>query len=414
MPLMPKNFSVIVADTETGGLDPRRHPILTLSAIRCSDGASFNTKIVPEPGMVVDEDALAVTGLDLADIKANGVSERQAAEEFARFVQGDHVMAGCNFPFDQGFINAMYRRQGMPSPISHRCIDLQTAAWLAHEHGAIDLPVRYGVPLMNLDAVSEAFGLARASHLHDSLEDVILTQQCIDAAITSIKDSPGAAKPRTNLTFIDIETSGLNPDKHSILRITATRTSDGAIFDKWVRPEQGKWGDKKALEINGVDVEFLKTNGEPLKDVLRDFSKFSAKGGPGLMAGCSVAFELSFLDESCRRHGIRPPFAGKRIDLQSAAFVAHECGWINLNPGEKDGALGFSAIAKACGMDRERGAGRTPSDMELSVRCMEKCGRIPYSGVPAAGNGREEAAQPLLPIPKITPVMAARENAPVR
>lgn len=411
---MSKNFSVIVADTETGGLDPSRHPILTLSAIRQSDGASFNTKIVPEPGMTVDEDALAVTGLDMADIMANGVSERQAAEEFSRFVKGDHVLAGCNFPFDQGFINAMYRRQGIPSPISHRCIDLQTAAFLAHEHGTIDLPVRYGVPLMNLNAVSEAFGLARATHLHDSLEDVILTQQCIDAAITSLKGSPGAGKPRTNLTFVDIETSGLNPDKHSILRISATRTSDGAIFDKWICPEQGKWGDKKALEINGVDVEFLKTNGEPLKDVLREFSKFSAKGGPGLMAGCGVAFELSFLDESCRRHGIKPPFSGKRVDLQSAAFVAHECGWITLDPSETGGALGFSSIAKACGMVREQGAARKPSDLELAVRCMEKCGRVPYEGTPSEGKPKVEEAQSLLPMARLAPVIPPKESTMVR
>jgi len=367
-----------VADTETGGLDPQKHPILTLSAIRCSDGASFNVKIAPEPGMVVEEDALAVTGLDLTDIRVNGISERQAAEEFSQFVKGDYLMAGCNFPFDQGFIGAMYKRQKMDNPISHRCIDLQTAAFLAHEHGAINLPVRFGVPLMNLDAVSEAFGLARAGHLHDSLEDVILTQQCIEASINSLKGREAAADPKTNLTFIDIETSGLNPDKHAILRLSATRSSDGQTFDRWVKPEEGKWGDKKSLERNGIDVEFLKKHGEELRDVLRDFSKFASKGGPSLMAGCGVAFELSFLDESCRRHGIRPPFSGKRIDLQSAAFVAHECGWITLDPNHKDGALSFDSIASACGFERKSGAERRPSDMELAIKCLEKCGKVSY------------------------------------
>ncbi len=376
---MAQHFSVIVADTETGGLDPRIHPILTLSAIRSSDGASFNVKIAPEPGMVVEQDALAVTGIDLTDIKVNGISEKQAAEEFANFVRGDHLMAGCNFPFDQGFINAMYKRQGMESPISHRCIDLQTAAFLAHEHGAINLPVRYGVPLVNLDAVCEAHGLGREGELHDSLEDVTLTQQCIEASIAALKDKKEHTKARTNLIFIDIETSGLNPDKHAILRISATRSSDGQTFDRWVKPEEGKWGDKKSLERNGVDIEFLKKNGENLRDVLKDFSKFSAQGGPSLMAGCGVAFELSFLDESCRRHGIRPPFAGKRIDLQTAAFVAHECGWIKLDPSSQDGALSFDEIAMACGLERKRGVERSPSDMELAIKCLEKCGKISYT-----------------------------------
>jgi DNA polymerase-3 subunit epsilon len=375
---MGNHFSVIVADTETGGLDPRKHPILTLSAIRCSDGANFNVKIAPEPGMVVEEDALAVTGLDLTDIRVNGISERQAAEEFSRFVQGDHILAGCNFPFDQGFISAMYRRQKMDNPISHRCVDLQTAAFLAHEHGTINLPVRYGVPLMNLDAVSESFGLARAGHLHDSLEDVILTQQCIEASINSLKGRSAPAESKTNLIFVDIETSGLNPDKHAILRLSATRSTDGQTFDRWVKPEEGKWGDKKSLERNKIDIQFLKENGDDLRDVLKDFSKFAAKGGPSLMAGCGVAFELSFLDESCRRHGVRPPFSGKRIDLQSAAFIAHECGWISLDPGHKDGALSFGAIAKACGFERKEGADRSPSDMELAIKCLEKCGKVSY------------------------------------
>lgn len=375
---------MIVADTETGGLDPFSNPILTLSALRTSDGASFNVKIKPPEGMDISPEALQVTGIDVEDLHLNGIPEADAAEQFCRFVGAEgHVIAGCNFPFDMRFLNEMFRRNNIPSPLKHRCVDLQTVAYLAHEKGLIDLPSsRGGVLLLNLDVVSSAFGVARASNLHDSLEDVILTQRCIEGGIDLLKKNEmGGAKEvssRTNLVLLDVETSGLNPRKHSLLRVSAKRLSDGKVFDSWVKPEAGSYGDKKSLERTGIDTAKLSQEAPPLPEVLKKLSKFLSESGPHILSGCNVAFDVDFIEAGCRKYGLRPPFGGKRVDLQTVAFVAHECGKISLP--QKNGAvdLSFNAIAGACGISRQKQADRDPSDLEIAHKCLSACTGISF------------------------------------
>jgi DNA polymerase III epsilon subunit-like protein len=381
-----KGINMVIVDTETGGLVPDENPVLTLSAVRTSDGASFNVKIKPPEDLTISPEALKVTGINVDDLIANGITEKEAALKFREFLGNDgYVIAGCNFPFDTRFLNEMFKRNNIPSPLKHRCVDLQTAAFLAHERGLISLPKsRGGVLLLNLDAVCESVGVSRASDLHDSLEDVNLTRQCIEKCISLIKDD-SRNKPnretvsaKTNLVILDVETSGLNKKKHSILRVTAKRLSDGEKFDAWVKPEPGSFGDKRSLSKTGIDAEKLKTEGEELPSVLRKLSKFLSNSGPHILAGCNVSFDVDFIEEGCRKYGIRPPFGGKRVDLQTVAFVYHECGNIQL-PADGGGVdLSFNSIAKACGISRGEKASREPTDTEIVHQCLEKCSRITF------------------------------------
>lgn len=373
---------VLIADVETGGINALENPPLTLSAVRTSDGATFNVKIKPIDGLTIQEEALKVTGIDVEDLRMNGISEEEAAREFFKFAGGgDHVFAGCNFPFDIKFINELYKRNGMPSPVSHRCVDLQTVAFLAHEKGLINLPSsKSGVLLLNLDVISSAFGVSRATELHDSLEDVLLTQKCIEEGISLLKNrnEDVETEGKTNLVVITTETSGVNPRKHALLRLTAKRMSDGAVFDSWVKPDQGSYGDKKHLAKTGIDTSKLISEAPAASDVLRKFSRFLSESGPHILSGCNVSFDVDFIEAGCRRHGIRPPFGGKRVDLQTVAFVAHECERINLS--QKNGVvdLSFDSIAKACGVSRQRGVDREPTDIQIVHQCLTHCAGINF------------------------------------
>lgn len=383
---------MIVADTETGGLDPSINPILTLSALRTDDGSSFNVKIKPPEGLEISPEALKVTGIDVEDLHLNGITEKEAVEGFCKFLgTGGHILAGCNFPFDMRFINEMFRRNSVPSPLKHRCVDLQTVAFLAHEKGLIDLPKsRGGVLLLNLDVVSSAFGVSRASELHDSLEDVILTKKCIEEGISLIKNKNDRQESlfKTNLVVLDVETSGLKPSLHTPLRISAKRLADGATFDSWVRPEPGSYGDKKSMEKTGIDPRELAKGAPPLSDVLKKLSRFLAESGPHILSGCNVAFDVDFIEAGCRKYGIRPPFGGKRVDLQTVAFVAHECGKINLPKKNGSVDLSFDSIAWACGIQRQSKADRAPSDTEIVHLCLEKCTGMSFEKKPKKGLGK--------------------------
>jgi DNA polymerase III epsilon subunit-like protein len=397
---MPANKTrMIVADTETGGLDPKRNPVLTLSAIKTHDGDSFNIKINPPEHLEISEEALAVTGISLTDLRENGVSEGEAVKLFTEFLeQGNSVVAGCNFPFDMRFLREMYKRAGAPFPLPHRCVDLQTVAFIANEHGLIDLPhSKGGVLLLNLDVVSSAFGVSRVSELHDSLEDVKLTQTCIENGISKIKEGATRGKPPTSrLVMLDVETSGLDPDKHSILRISAMRADSGESLDVWVRPEPGSFGDKKALAVNGIDPDRVKKEGIPLRDALKSLQKFLSETGPHILSGCNVSFDVDFVEKGCKKYGMRPPFGGKRIDLQTAAYVAHECGWISLPDDNGKPDLSFNSISKACGFERGKGADRHPSDITLAHKCLSVCTGIVY------GKHKDGSSDEPIGIPAVT------------
>src|SRR5258708_22116647 len=79
---------LLVIDTETGGLDPARHSLLSLGAVvwrdgRVGDGIEiFVAELVP----VAEPQALAVSGLDMSWLKENGKPPRRAVQALESFL----------------------------------------------------------------------------------------------------------------------------------------------------------------------------------------------------------------------------------------------------------------------------------------------------------------------------------------
>lgn len=169
---------LIVIDTETGGLDPRRHALLTIAAFDSQTGDSWEARIKPAPGLEIDQEALAVNGLDVADLARSGREERDAMMDlwcWAR-LRKDGILAGCSPEFDAGFLKAACDRAKVSWPFTHRTLDLRAAAWCAYEAGILPLPLsKAGRPRFDLDAILGALGLSRAADKHDATEDAELT-----------------------------------------------------------------------------------------------------------------------------------------------------------------------------------------------------------------------------------------------
>lgn len=112
---------LIAIDTETGGLDPARHPLLSLAAV-AENGMEFHRHILPPrqwwgfgKRQAVDPDAARVNGYTEAAWKKKGAVEiGQAALEFAQWCA---ALRSCAFHafldlqplahhagFDQGFV----------------------------------------------------------------------------------------------------------------------------------------------------------------------------------------------------------------------------------------------------------------------------------------------------------------------
>lgn len=127
--------TLLVIDTETGGLDPNHDSLVSLAAVLWKDGeiVAEIQIFVNEPKPRIDAGAIAVHGIDPKWLKLNGSSPRRAVREFERFVathfprleKGDVQLAGHNVAFDVAFLKRLYRlaRVRFPSFYSHRVLD---------------------------------------------------------------------------------------------------------------------------------------------------------------------------------------------------------------------------------------------------------------------------------------------------
>ena len=102
-------MKVLIFDFETGGLDFKKHSPLSIGA--CV--ADLDTKeIVDEfetliklPEYNVEQEALAVNGLSVADCQANGIEPEKVAERLMDMwtTQACSLVGGHNFHFDLRF-----------------------------------------------------------------------------------------------------------------------------------------------------------------------------------------------------------------------------------------------------------------------------------------------------------------------
>ena len=139
--MLPERF--IVFDFETTGLDPTRHEIIEIGAIRVNrdsdDHETFQALVIPK-GRITKK-ITEITGLTRVKLVAEGMPLDKALSEFRQFV-GNLPMVAYNAPFDHSFLKmacaktdsehfknevccalAMARR-AFPGRKSYRLIDL--------------------------------------------------------------------------------------------------------------------------------------------------------------------------------------------------------------------------------------------------------------------------------------------------
>lgn len=171
---------LIVIDTETGGFDPSRHALLSVAAVDSIDNESFMAIIKPHPEWICEPEALAKNGFTMDFLTKNGRPERDVIQDFALWLgtRRFSVLAGCNVAFDLGFLREAFTRHALTWPMG-KTVDLQAAAWLAYEAGALELPVgKDSQPRLNLDHIAGALGFSRSGKTHNALEDALMTLAC--------------------------------------------------------------------------------------------------------------------------------------------------------------------------------------------------------------------------------------------
>jgi DNA polymerase-3 subunit epsilon len=160
----------IIIDTETTGLDPQDHRIIEFAALEIVDrrvtGRTVHFRVDPE--REIDFAATEVHGMTWEDLKSQP-KFRDVAAEFVDFARGAEWIIH-NAPFDDGYLDAEFKRAGVPS-----CSELHT--------GLIDTLAlardMYPGKRNGLDALCERFGIDNS---HRSIHGALLDAQLLAEA----------------------------------------------------------------------------------------------------------------------------------------------------------------------------------------------------------------------------------------
>jgi CRISPR-associated protein Cas2 len=115
---------------------------------------------------------------------------------------------------------------------------------------------------------------------------------------------------------VDIETTGLKPDRADIFAIGALRVEDGTVTDDFNVLVRTKNAIPQSIsELTGVTSETVERDGVDLKPAIMRFLEFV--GNLPLVAH-NASFDVSFLNAACRRCGL-DELQNERIDTLAMA-----------------------------------------------------------------------------------------------
>jgi DNA polymerase III epsilon subunit family exonuclease len=132
-----------------------------------------------------------------------------------------------------------------------------------------------------------------------------------------------------NLAFIDVETTGLDPNRHEIIELgcvlarqvpmegKGSRLEFVEEFEYRILPEHLEDADPESLMINGFTAERW-ADAVPLEVAMEQFSE-KVRGAS--FVAHNVSFDLAFVEKAFKRTGVKNLMHYHKIDTISLAFA---------------------------------------------------------------------------------------------
>ncbi|QXD14644.1 DEDD exonuclease domain-containing protein [Rhodocaloribacter litoris] len=156
----------VVTDVETTGIDPGRHRVIEIAAVKVVGGVVVDrfTRLV-NPGRAVPRRITALTGISTAML----YGEPPPGEVLPGYLDflGDGVFVAHNLPFDRGFLDAELARLGRPALTNPGLCTLRLARRLLR-----------GLRSKSLGSIAAFYGLSPNGR-HRALGDAELTAQVL-------------------------------------------------------------------------------------------------------------------------------------------------------------------------------------------------------------------------------------------
>jgi DNA polymerase III epsilon subunit-like protein len=125
------------------------------------------------------------------------------------------------------------------------------------------------------------------------------------------------------MIVLDIETTGIDPRRHSIVEVGAIDfDSPGNYFNERCQIWDGAEIDFKALEINGLTLNEIQDQTIfTQKELISGFMIWTDNIEDKTIAGQNVDFDISFLNESSARCGLNLTLGKRKVDQHSIVYA---------------------------------------------------------------------------------------------
>jgi DNA polymerase III epsilon subunit-like protein len=124
------------------------------------------------------------------------------------------------------------------------------------------------------------------------------------------------------MIVLDIETSGVNPEKHSILSIGAIDFSRSEqVFSEECRIWEGAHIEPESLIINGfTEAQITDPSKKSEEEIVRSFLAWMEEREERTIAGQNPSFDVSFIQAAALRYHLNMPLARRSIDIHSIVY----------------------------------------------------------------------------------------------
>lgn len=116
--------------------------------------------------------------------------------------------------------------------------------------------------------------------------------------------------------LVDIETTGLSPQKDDIIEIGAMKIKDNQVVDTFnTLLKIDRKVPSYITKLTGITTEMMESEGRDTTEVLKEFMDFA---GSNIIVGHNVNFDINFIYDKCEKH-LNIPLSNDFIDTMKIA-----------------------------------------------------------------------------------------------
>lgn len=182
---------LLFIDTETGGLNPETHSMLSLAMVIWEDMEIIDSRelLINDGILSVTEEALSINKIDIEKHKQSAISPTQAIEKILLFIRkhfqqhGKITLAGHNVHFDANFLRSFFSRNNINFDefFSHRIIDTSSILYYLYLSGHIKQKA------ISSDEAFELFRI-KVEGRHTAIGDAMATAKLFTRLLSLIKN----------------------------------------------------------------------------------------------------------------------------------------------------------------------------------------------------------------------------------